>query len=280
MEITYYDRLNYAFEKFAQLNPPSSAQLLYLHILHIDNCLGRTGQIHCPDNVISVKTGLSANTVTAAKRTLKNLGLLDFQSDKKNPRAGTIYFLPQNITQKIGVKTGVITGVITGVKGEVNTGVIPKINTTPMPVREEEREKEVSTTTTTNAHANPKNRVTADLDRELEQRLDAAVKELDKDVRAAWIETKAESPYGGDLLDLIDLQKRYGAKTLAETITYCRRNRQPNQWGGNGEVNINYVQRVLAKGSEKRGNIVKFPASTGASVEPDIWDAKQSQLPF
>ena len=59
MTTSYYDRLKFAFEKFAEQKLPASAQLVYLHILHEENCHGRTGQVRIADTSIVERTGLS-----------------------------------------------------------------------------------------------------------------------------------------------------------------------------------------------------------------------------
>lgn len=98
--MTYYDRL----KEFYRLNEnepyPAYVQLVMLYLLQINNVTGNTGKFHCSDNRLAFLTSLSKDTITRAKRYLKNEGLIDFQSDKKNPRKGTLYILPEKETQK------------------------------------------------------------------------------------------------------------------------------------------------------------------------------------
>ncbi len=75
--------------------------------------------------------------------------------------------------------------------------------------------------------------------------------ELDSDVRHAWIQANGENPFGGDVEDLLNFQKRYGAEKVVQAITHCRRSRQ------NDRVNISYVESVL-RGGDKRGKIVQL----------------------
>lgn len=87
---TYYDALNDAYEVFESRRlsgkaVPASAQLIFLHILHSWNCSKRTGTVRLSDYGLSLRTGLSKQTITDAKRLLKNIGLIDFPS-----RGGTI----------------------------------------------------------------------------------------------------------------------------------------------------------------------------------------------
>ena len=103
--MTYYDRLNVVYRRFEREPPPASAQLVMLYLLHINNCAGNKGQFHCTDVRLSNLTRLSKDTITQAKRYLKNKGYLDFKSDKKNPRKGTLYILPENVIQDAHQKT-------------------------------------------------------------------------------------------------------------------------------------------------------------------------------
>ncbi len=90
---TYYDGLN-DFHKLNEQEPlPVSAQLTYLHLLHINNRLGNSGQVTVSDRELGYRTKLSRQSITNAKRELKNRKLIDFSSNPKNPRSGTTYSL-------------------------------------------------------------------------------------------------------------------------------------------------------------------------------------------
>lgn len=93
--MTYYDRLNEFFRRIEVEPLTPSAQLVYLHILHENNRLQNPNRFRCTDTRLIGTTGLSANTITSAKRTLKNRGYLDFKTDKDARRAGTLYILPE-----------------------------------------------------------------------------------------------------------------------------------------------------------------------------------------
>lgn len=116
---TYYDALNDFFKLNEQERLVSSAQLVYLHLLHINNCHGNNGYIQVSDRELEYRTKLNKNTITTAKQILKNRGLIDFKSEKGKPRKGTIYTLPvfilgqklgqkpiQTLGQKVGQKLG------------------------------------------------------------------------------------------------------------------------------------------------------------------------------
>ena len=100
--MTYYDRLN-AFFLENEIDPlPPSAQLLYLHLLHENNRLRNPSVLYMTDSRLAFMTGLSRPAVTDAKRQLKNRGLVNFKTDKKNPRSGTRYVLPEEGDRKFG----------------------------------------------------------------------------------------------------------------------------------------------------------------------------------
>ena len=186
MATSYYDRLNYAFEKFAELALPSSAQLVYLHILHEDNCFGRTGQVSIADRSLLVKTGLSKSTLTDAKRRLKSCGLLDFKPNVKDPHNGTPYTLPNIEGRAVGRAVG---------RADNNN-----INTTPIPSKERER------TTANSAHASK-----------------AAISTNSAEVRQAWFDCEGSELKGGVALGLIELEKEHGAQALIAAIHEAHR---------------------------------------------------------
>ena len=94
--MTYYDRLN-AFFSDNEIDPlPPAAQLVYLHLIHENNRLKNPNAFCFTDSRLAALTGLSKPAIATAKRVLKNHGLINFKTDKKNPRAGTLYSLPEN----------------------------------------------------------------------------------------------------------------------------------------------------------------------------------------
>lgn len=98
--MTYYDRLNAFFDGLEIKPLKPSSQLLYLHILHEFNRLRMPAQIYATDIRLASQTGLTRQAITDAKRQLKNCGLIDFKTDKHNPRAGTRYTLPETAAKK------------------------------------------------------------------------------------------------------------------------------------------------------------------------------------
>lgn len=113
---TYYDGLN-AFFKLNEANPlASSAQLVYLHLLHINNREWNTGSIRVSDGELRTRTRLSKQTITEAKRILKNLGLIDFKTNRNKPREGTDYTLTFFANQEVGHEVGQKVGQKVGCK--------------------------------------------------------------------------------------------------------------------------------------------------------------------
>lgn len=98
---TYYDGLN-AFHELNEKNPlTSTAQLVYLHLLHLNNRLGNVGTIQVSDRELEQRTRLSKQSITNAKRTLKGMGLIDFKSDRQSPGRITTYAL-KFFSEKVG----------------------------------------------------------------------------------------------------------------------------------------------------------------------------------
>lgn len=101
MATTYYDRLNQFFHANEQNPLAPSIQLVMLHLLQINNEHGNAGKFQVTDNYLAETTRLSAAAITEAKRKLKNLGFIDFKTDKGNPRKTTQYILPEIIKPKV-----------------------------------------------------------------------------------------------------------------------------------------------------------------------------------
>ena len=108
---TYYDGLN-AFHKLNEQRPlTASAQLVYLHLLHENNRRGNIGTVQISDRELGLRTSLSKQTITEAKRTLKNRGLIDFHTERDKSRRATTYTLiffvtGQGAGQKVGQTLG------------------------------------------------------------------------------------------------------------------------------------------------------------------------------
>lgn len=104
--VSYYDRLKDAFQLFEKKSPASSARLLGLYLLHLHNANMNCGTIQVTDRELANLTGLSKNTITESKRTLKNLGLIDFKTDKSTPAKMTTYFFSETLGQGVGQTLG------------------------------------------------------------------------------------------------------------------------------------------------------------------------------
>ena len=121
-KLTGYDYLNGFFKFIEEKNVRPAAQLLGLHLLHLNNRAGNEGSFYCSDNELKRLTNLSKSAITDAKQALKALNLLDFVTDKNAPRSGTLYTLNaeffslylaqkrqkvgQKVEQRVGQKVG------------------------------------------------------------------------------------------------------------------------------------------------------------------------------
>ena len=104
---TYYDGLKDFFEKNDFSPLASSAQLVYLHLLQLNNRHGNSGFVQISDRELERLTSLNKNTITKAKRTLKNCKWIDFYTEPDKPHRGTSYTLTffrlgQSVGQTIG----------------------------------------------------------------------------------------------------------------------------------------------------------------------------------
>lgn len=220
--MTYYDNLN-AFHKANECDPlPASAQLVFLHLLHKNNCLGNTGQFHCSDAELLRRSNLSAPTITQAKRILKNKGYLDFKTDKANPRAGTLYFLANHLSNHLGNHLGKDLGKDLGNPTEIiSSDRSPHIKTKEGEVEED-------------AHATATN---------------TPLSQNSKAVMDAWLMYEGEKLKGGYALDFIELENTYGTQELVDAIkAAAQSNTRPR-------LSYNFVKAVLLnqlKGGDKR----------------------------
>lgn len=104
---TYYDGLNDFYKKLEQKRLAGSAQLVYLHLLHLNNRAGNCGYVQVSDQTLGTITSLSKDSITRAKQILKNAGLIDFHTNRKKPREATAYTLTFfNAGQNAGQGTG------------------------------------------------------------------------------------------------------------------------------------------------------------------------------
>lgn len=99
--MTYYDRLN-AFYKFIASNKlKPSSQLLYLHLIQINNELRNVNAFFISDRALSERTGLSLASVNESKAVLKNFALIDF----KTVNHRTKYFFTDNFLTRTPDRT-------------------------------------------------------------------------------------------------------------------------------------------------------------------------------
>lgn len=99
--MTYYDRLN-AFYKFIASNKlKPSSQLLYLHLIQINNELRNVNAFFISDRALSERTGLSLASVNESKAVLKNFALIDF----KTVNHKTKYFFTDNFLVRTTERT-------------------------------------------------------------------------------------------------------------------------------------------------------------------------------
>ena len=107
MKLTGYDYSNGFFRIIEEKNVRPAAQLVGLHLLHLNNRAGNEGSFYCSDNELKRLTNLSKKAVTDAKQALKALNILDFYTDKTAPRNGTLYTLNTKLfTLYLGQKVG------------------------------------------------------------------------------------------------------------------------------------------------------------------------------
>lgn len=103
---TYYDGLN-DFHKLIEVKrPTSSAQLVGLTLLHLNNKSGNSGTVKISDRELMFRTRLSKQTVTDAKRYLKNIGWLDFSIDKQKVTTYTLTFFSDKVGHEVGHELG------------------------------------------------------------------------------------------------------------------------------------------------------------------------------
>lgn len=103
---TYYDGLN-DFHKLIEVKrPTSSAQLVGLTLLHLNNKSGNSGTVKISDRELMFRTRLSKQTVTDAKRYLKNIGWLDFSIDKQKVTTYTLTFFSDEVGHEVGHELG------------------------------------------------------------------------------------------------------------------------------------------------------------------------------
>ena len=93
---TYYDGLNDFHKLNEQERLASSAQLVYLHLLHLNNRSGNRGYVQVSDRELETMTSLAKQSVTRAKQTIKNRGLVSFNTEHGKSTTFTLNFFTQS----------------------------------------------------------------------------------------------------------------------------------------------------------------------------------------
>jgi len=104
---SYCDSSNDFFELNEREHLVSSAQLVYLHLLHLNDRSGNGGVVQVSDRQLETMTGLAKQSVTRAKQILKNRGLIDFKTQKGKP---TDITLPLVVGHLVGHSVGHLVG--------------------------------------------------------------------------------------------------------------------------------------------------------------------------
>ena len=103
---SYYDSLNDFFELNEREHLASSAQLVYLHLLHLNDRSGNGGVVQVSDRQLETMTGLAKQSVTRAKQILKNRGLIDFKTQKGKPTDITLPLVGHPVGHLVGHLVG------------------------------------------------------------------------------------------------------------------------------------------------------------------------------
>ena len=90
--MTYYDRLNIFFAWLEGHKLTASAQLVYLHLLHIDNKSGRTGVIEVSNSKLLDLTNLTKATIIKAKAELQERELVNIDCTNNKTSSYTLLY--------------------------------------------------------------------------------------------------------------------------------------------------------------------------------------------
>lgn len=86
----------------ALIELPHSAQIVYLQLLQLNECFGQGGTFESADRDLIKRTHFSKQTITQAKRELKNSGFIDYHGTAR----GTRYSLGQAVGSLVGTLAG------------------------------------------------------------------------------------------------------------------------------------------------------------------------------
>ena len=232
---TYYDRLNETFGFFESNILPSSAQLVMLYLLHFNNRFGNTGQFYLSDNRLSLLTNLSKGTITNTKRVLKNLGLIDFKSDKNSPRQGTLYILPEEATINNWAKNWAKRGQNWGKPWGMSSPMLAD-NSSSIFNNNIEKEKDIE-------GEGERARTRGQPPQPPRENF------CSESVRICWIKNSGVNPNDGICQKLGELEKQHGTDKVESAI------QEANYSDDGGGINLNFVIFKLKKlVSDKTGS--------------------------
>ena len=240
MKLTGYDYLNGFFKFIEEKNVRPAAQLLGLHLLHLNNKAGNEGSFYCSDNELRRLSKLSKKAVTDAKQALKALNILDFYTDKNAPRNGTLYTLNAELFslylgQKVGQRVG-----------QTSRNNIISLNNIINKKEEKKKEEGGGTRTREGTPPPPQNFCSETL-------------------RNCWIKNSGVNPNDGICQKLGELEEQHGTGKVELAI------QQANYSDDGGGINLNFVISKLnqilysKKGEVKNGR-------SGDGNRKNAWD--------
>lgn len=97
--MTYTDRLDNFHRYLFYHDVPPHAQLLYFHLLNLNNQLGWQENFCITDRRLEYSTGLSEKLIADAKRILSNIGFVRTKTEKKNSCSVTTYVFPDVVSE-------------------------------------------------------------------------------------------------------------------------------------------------------------------------------------
>lgn len=264
---SYCDALSYIYKLFRENPPTSSAQLVMLHLLHENYCLGNTGTVLISDRELGLRTRLSKQTITEAKRTLKNRGLIDFKTDRDKPHKATTYTIlisekvGQAVGQRVGQTLGQRVGQTSFISYTLNEAQSTNSNTTQTQNRSStysnysskddddiknnpsdnlKKEKEKNT---------PQSSSSSSVEELIKKKSDVEEKNDDDDgglvFKKLW-EVRTESKLtDSESLKLEELGKLYGYRLFEKVLTKCIRFK-------GSELHFNYFLAAMTDEVEKK----------------------------
>ena len=237
---SYCDALSYIYKLFKENPPTSSAQLVMLHLLHENYCLGNTGTVHISDRELGLRTRLSKQTITEAKRTLKNRGLIDFKTDRDKPHKATAYTIL--ISEKVGQTVGQRVGQTLGQRVGQSSFISYTLNQKQRPTTSIYSSNDDDLLSTKNL--NSKTQSSSSSVVELNE-----VKDDDDDCglvfRKLWEVKTGSKLEESESLELEELGNRYGYKLFEKVLNKCIRFK-------GSDLHFNYFLAAIIDEAEKK----------------------------